>query len=245
MTSFVKSPNLPCGEVNLVAVSAENSNVIKKLHKLKIKTIQVQGCEFLDTPVRAHADMIIHHLGGRELVVLKSERDLIEKLENEYGFCCHASVSDIGRKYPMDISLNACRIGNFIFCKQQVLDEVIKDYLIKHEIEIVNVNQGYTKCSACIVDEKSVVTSDIGIANAMEKKGIDVLLIDPRGILLEGYDTGFIGGCCGKLDKDTILFTGDLSSHKDSLLIRKFITSKGIEILECENQALVDIGGIL
>lgn len=68
----------------------------------------------------------------------------------------------------------------------------------KNDIEIVNINQGYARCSTLILNNRTAVTADISVKNALEKDGAKVLLISSGDIKLEGYDYGFIGGASGK-----------------------------------------------
>ena len=62
---------------------------------------------------------------------------------------------------------------------------------------------------------------------------------------MPGYDTGFIGGCSGKLAPDKMAFAGQLSSHPDGELIRAFILDCGISVTELKKGPLLDVGGIL
>ena len=80
---------------------------------------------------------------------------------------------------------------------------------------------------------------------ALRTKGFAVLLIRPGHIALSGYDTGFIGGCCGKLAPDKLAFAGTLSSHPDGERMREFLHSRGVAPVELREGPLVDVGGIL
>ena len=43
--------------------------------------------------------------------------------------------------------------------------------------EIINVKQGYAKCSICVVSDNAIITADKGIAKAAIQNRIDVLEI--------------------------------------------------------------------
>ena len=107
------------------------------------------------------------------------------------------------------------------------------------------VAQGYANCSVAVVDEHSIITADCGIAKACRAAGLDVLQICPGFIRIPVYDTGFIGGCCGKLGADQLAFTGRLDSHPDGMKIRAFIKECGVQIIELTDEPLFDIGGLL
>ena len=52
-----------------------------------------------------------------------------------------------------------------------------------------------------VVSNKAIITSDKVIAHEAKKVDLDVLLIPPGDIILPGLDYGFIGGCCGLIEK--------------------------------------------
>ena len=62
--------------------------------------------------------------------------------------------------------------------------------------------------------ESAIITDDVSIASAAEKNGLAVLLVSKGDVALPGREYGFIGGCCGLIAPDTMLFNGSLASHK-------------------------------
>ena len=108
--------------------------------------------------------------------------------------------------------------------------------------------QGYTRCCCLPVNDSSFITSDEGIAKALEKTDADVLRISRASIALPGFDYGFIGGCAGHITvngRKTMIFNGDLSAHPDYKKIAAFIEDRDIDILFFEDFPLTDIGSIL
>ena len=77
------------------------------------------------------------------------------------------------------------------------------------------------------------------------KKGIDVLLIPPGDICLPGYDTGFIGGCCGLIDKNILAFTGSLSEYSHGHKIIKFLEDHNVQYDCLLPGKMLDIGGVI
>ena len=146
--------------------------------------------------------------------------------------------------YPLDANLNACIIADKLFCNTMALDETVKKRLNEH-IKIVHVNQGYAKCSVCIVDEASIITSDTGIAKAAENLGMNVLLISPGNIALDGYEYGFIGGASFKSSPRDIVFTGNLEKHPDKNRILDFLNARNINPLFLTDDMIFDVGSIL
>ena len=71
------------------------------------------------------------------------------------------------------------------------------------------------------------------------------MLISKGSVVLKGYNYGFIGGCCGKIDKDKIAFNGKIESHNDCNKIIDILQRNNTEIIELCDSKLTDIGGIL
>ena len=81
--------------------------------------------------------------------------------------------------------------------------------------------------------------------NTKLQNKIDVLQISAGDIELDGYAYGFIGGCCGFIDKSTLAFSGNISLHRDFADIRDFAGNYHIKLHSLTNGKLYDIGGIL
>ncbi len=153
--------------------------------------------------------------------------------------------SDIAPKYPESVSYNCAYIGGKLFCNTKTADESIIDFCNEKGIELIHVNQGYTKCSMLAVGENAFITADDVIAEKGRKAGFDVLKIRSGHILLDGYDYGFIGGTAGMLDEKSILFFGDPKTHADGKEITRFIISKGFNIITLFDGTLTDVGGLV
>ena len=148
-----------------------------------------------------------------------------------------------GKNYPENILLNCLYHNNKLYGKLSATDSSVREYCRENNIETVNVNQGYTRCSILVVNNKAVITADKSIEKAMKNNGVEVLLISAGKIVLEGFDYGFIGGASFS-DNNTIYFFGDITKHLDYYKIKEF-TSKHNSIIEilCKTQPLTDIGG--
>lgn len=148
-----------------------------------------------------------------------------------------------GKNYPENILLNCLYHNNKLYGKLSATDSLVREYCRENNIETVNVNQGYTRCSTLVVNDKAVITADKSIEKGMKNNGVEVLLISAGNIVLEGFDYGFIGGASFS-DNNTIYFFGDITKHPDYNKIKEF-TSKHNSIIEilCKTQPLTDIGG--
>lgn len=237
---FIKNPNLPESKVTLIAVSEEYLAIIDELERLGIGYIPIPKAAFLPPPVCSHADMLIHHLGDNQMICASSISHLL--LNHQFNITISNPVN---AKYPNDILLNSLRIGDLLFGKINAVSQHIIEYCKNQTIQIIHVNQGYTKCSTAVINEKAIVTSDITIADAGKKAGLDVLQIQPGYIELQGYNYGFIGGCCGLIDQKTLAVTGKIKTHPDGNDMRQFAKNHGVDIIELDAGNLKDVGGII
>lgn len=240
---WVHTPNLPEKDATLVAVSFQNNTIIHALHQRNIDTILILPDPRLPSSISSHADMLIHHLGRNHMAVVKGSmlKDRLEKIDFEVI----ETDKNISEKYPHDVALNAARVGDFLICNPSALDEKVYWYCEEKKIKMIPVRQGYAKCSVAIVNEFSIITADLGIAQAAEKVGLDVLKISPGYVNLDGYSYGFLGGTCGKIGKNKLAFAGNIQLHPDYFEIQKFCYDRNVEVISLADIPLTDIGGIL
>lgn len=239
---FFKTPNLPNGAVSLCILSGSSMTVLDDMRTYKIETIIVPPCENLALPIASHADMLCFHKGENKLVI-HHYSDLFERELLKHGVEFSYTKKSPKAKYPLDILCNSAMVSKYLICNSQYTDSAILDCFLPQDI--INVKQGYAKCSTLIVDEKSIITADYGIAKKAADFSIEALLIHEGDIRLNGYPYGFIGGCGVKLDVDVMYFTGKLATHRDADAIRGFLSKRKITILEGSSKELVDIGSII
>ncbi len=233
-------PNLPKCTIKS-AIIGDYPEIIAALEKLNIKPVVLPENKALAPAVRRHADMSVLHLCEKRF--LCADNSFADKL-SVLGAECELPDCALSSEYPNDTRLNCLILGDNIICGKGC-DHAVKRFAQISGKKIITVRQGYVRCSCAVVDERSVITADSGIASALRAVGVDVLLIRPGHISLPGYDYGFIGGCCGKLSANAILFSGSLNTHPDGEAMRCFITSRGVEIIEASDGGLLDFGGFI
>lgn len=233
-------PSLPQGAVK-TALCGDNANAVKLLSGHGIDVITIDSDKRLPKPVCSHADMLCCHL-SEDIIFTYSQS--AGKAVQKLGIEC--IVPDIVPQpiYPYDIALNCAVVGKYLVANLNYACGELLAAAQKLGLELINVKQGYARCSIAIIDANSVITADKNIAAKLREKGIDVLLIRPGHINLPGYDYGFIGGTCGKIAEDKILFFGNPDLHPDGSSIRRFIESKGISVIAADGQ-LFDFGGFI
>lgn len=187
--------------------------------------------------IASHADIQIHYLGNSRFVCAPEAFEHYKKALPG-GFTLIKGNRPLGAKYPNDIAYNAAAVGDAIICSARHTEP----YILSNYARILNVNQGYAKCSTCVVSENAVITADSSIFSAAAEQGIDALKIRAGHIALRGMDYGFIGGASGLIEKHVIAFNGELGTHPDGDKIKQFCNNHDVEIAELKNGILCDIG---
>lgn len=188
---------------------------------------EIKAQPHISTGISAHPDIYMCKLGVSD--------------ESPVFFGDPGKVTD---KYPGDVLYNAASSGRYFIYHKEYTDPALVAEGLSDGAVPVPVRQGYVKCSTAIIDEESFITSDEGIAKALTAAGATVLLIRPGLIALPGYDYGFIGGTCGRVENH-IVFNGNISAHPDFKAIKNFIISRNLYLVYFENLPLTDIGSII
>ena len=170
----------------------------------------------LQKGVASHPDMTITPIGEKFVCCPESYEYYEKFLHNRLIM----GARKLSSHYPNDVAYNVLIYKNKAFAKEESIDEVVLEELKKRKIELINVSQGYAKCS-CAVCENGVITADDGIFEKLIENDIKALKITPGYVTLHGYDYGFIGGASGMID-GKLTFFGDVSQHPDFDKICKF-----------------------
>lgn len=219
------------------SVSGEFS---EELSSLGFAVVRLTSFRVLPKPVSSHPDMLLYPT-EEGFLTFPGYLDEASRILNGYGISCKAVEEVGGNLYPSDVALNALEIGGTVYGHGSAVAKKIK----KRAQRFVSVKQGYARCSSAVIADRAVVTADPSLAKALSSDGIHVLTIRPGHIRLDGYDTGFIGGCGGRLDEKRYAFFGDIHSHPDGDAIVEFAKSHGTEIISLGRGELCDYGGII
>ena len=161
------------------------------------------------------------------------------------GTAVFSRPGEVYGEYPENIGFNAVCLDRYFIHNLRYTNPRVLKIAEEKGLSAVNVRQGYTKCSCVIVDGRSIITADPGIAAALnEVKDVEVLKVSPGHVELSGYDYGFLGGASGLAD-GVLWFTGDLSRHPDFDKIVDFITGRGVNFKWFPEIPLTDVGSII
>lgn len=244
---FIKNPNLPKNKVKIAIIDCLAGEAAQELLRLGVKTIPTLKIPNIDMYVSTHPDMQICHIGGADFYTMNDvgvyyeekiyellNNTLCEKINNIYTY----KITDYA-KYPIDCKLNS------VVTNEWVITHKNNDLYNELERNIIKTNQGYSKCSTCVVSDNAIITADSSIAKFAENFGIDVCTVTNNSIRLQGYSNGFIGGTCGKISEDTMVFFGNVKKHPDADRIISFCKNYGVQCISLGKDTLYDYGSLI
>lgn len=193
----------------------------------------------LDGRLAGHTDLSVFRPDTTHIIVGERLHPHFVKLLTNRGVSVISSGKQ-GPVYPADAGLCVCYTGKYTLFNCKTVDAVAEKYLSG---TLIQVPQGYTKCSVCAVSSDAIITSDDVTAQRASDAGMDVLKIRPGYIALPGYGHGFIGGAAFKTDEQTMAFTGTLDHHPDKPFILAFLAKHGVQAVFLTAEPIFDIGG--
>ena len=229
--------------MNKAILSIQYPQFAARLHELGYEIIPTDTIPCEMTYEQDHADLQCLILDNTAFVLKHCQR-LSEALSGRYQVI--RCGEHFNGSYPDNVCLSAVKLADQLICRVSSLDHKVKEYCRKHRYELINVNQGYAKCSCAQVCENAIITADNSIINALNDKKPEVLPIGKGSIRLNGAEYGFIGGASGYDSKThTLYFCGDISRHPDYDNIKLFCKKNNTQIVSLSNDELTDIGGII
>lgn len=220
-------------------ISKIAENKLKDLNFNVIKTIKNSAVQ---DAINGHPDIIMCKLSNCDICINTTYRGIFDNFED---INIIEGKSVLKYDYPYDIAYNAARVGNYLFCNREHTDLNIIDYCINNDIKILDIKQGYAKCSICVISNNAIITADKNIYSVAKENNIDVLLTTNDKIKLNGYKNGFIGGATGLLKNDLLAVNGNIKLLDDCKLIEEFCKNYGVSIISLTDDEIVDIGSII
>lgn len=201
--------------------------------------ITVRSSGIVYKAISGHPDVFICKTDRGLIAAPNTPNEVIECLKKRNVKIIKGEKS-LRASYPYTAYYNAVVTPNFIIHNTKYTDPVLRDAC--SNLETIHVNQAYCRCTTLALLEDRFITSDKGIEKVLLQKGIEVLYIDPEGILLPGFKHGFFGGACA-VYKNKIYFLGNLNHFPEGNKIRTFLS--GYEIVELGDGQLFDSGGLI
>lgn len=191
--------------------------------------------------VADHPDIFFCKIANQWVIAPNTPEIYIKKLDS-HKIPYTVGELEVGKKYPETAKYNVVCSDNYLLHNFRYTDSIITN--LADNLDLIHVNQGYTRCSLLALKEEHFITSDDGVGRVLSKYKFDVLNVDPEGIILPGKPHGFIGGTAG-IHKDTIFFLGSLNYLKDGTKVRTLLESINYTIVELYDGPLFDGGSIL
>lgn len=214
----------------------------ESLTNLNCKIIKCEPSSALYDAICGHPDILLHFINKNTVIIHKDTSTNFEALLKNLNLTVLRSEKTLEEKYPEDIILNGVNTTDFFMHTLANTDPLLLEKV--HGKILINVKQGYTKCSTVVLNHKAFITSDKSIYTALTAKDYDVLLIEPGHIELPGLNYGFIGGTCGMSDPHTLVFYGSLEYHPHKENILTFLKKHNITPIYLFNGPLIDRGSI-
>jgi len=240
------NPFIPIKKANIAIVDGRIDDEIENnLKSLGLKVIKTIKCEEVHESIAYHPDIVLHPIDYDTLVVAPNVFEYYKDKLKKMGIKLIKGERFLGREYPEDIAYNVGRLSNIAVHNFKYTDEVLKFYLKKQNLSLIDVKQGYSKCSLAIVNERAAITADIPIYKKLRSLGFDILLIEPGYISLEGQKYGFIGGTNGSLSNNESIISGVIDNHPNKNEILNFFKKNKVKLIFLSKKPILDIGTII
>ena len=207
------------------------------------KLIKLPPFPALAAPVASHPDMLLWSF-ERVIVTHEGYSPLAKAAFDELGslgYEIRFSRERVTSIYPEDIRLNCAVVGRHVIANTKYASQTIANVAKRNGLLMLDVKQGYARCSVCLLGQEGALTADKGLKTALEELGIPVMMIQSGNILLDGYSYGFIGGASLVIDKNVIFF-GNVARHPEGERILEFVRSYGYTAEYPEEMTLTDLG---
>ncbi|MGO1469867.1 MAG: DUF6873 family GME fold protein [Tissierella sp.] len=242
----MKNPFIPLKKADTVIVAGNiDEDIYDNLIDRNLRVIKTIAHPKVDNSIKYHPDIVVHPINHNILVTEPTVYEYYKEEFKSTNIKIIKGERKLNSKYPLDIAYNVGRVSDFAIHNFEHTDEVLKFHLKKENLELINVNQGYSKCSIAVIGDREIITADHFIYTRLKDKGIESLLINPGHITLENQDYGFIGGCTGNMSNKEVFLSGSLKNHPGKENIERFIKNAGKKIIYLSNKKIVDIGTII
>ncbi|NLK95404.1 MAG: hypothetical protein GX275_09485 [Clostridiales bacterium] len=218
---------------------------INNIINIGLKPIIIPKSNNVYEAINGHVDiqLSIPNKNKKEVIVHKDipEYFLEELSKNNIKYIL--SKDNLGYKYPNNIILNGLILDNYFIHNIKFTDRVLLQS--QKDKKIINVKQGYTKCSVLPIKDNVIVTSDTSIYKKLIKENFDILLLPPGDIILPTLNYGFIGGVGGMISSNKLALFGELSHYQYGNELAKFLYKHEIETVSLKKGKLFDRGSLL
>lgn len=210
---------------------------IDKLNSFgKVILLKTKGIVY--SAISNHPDIFCCPVGD-ELIVAPNTPDSLKKQFAGSGIKFNDGIKNAEGKYPHTAIYNVVVTDRFLIGNKNVMDKSLLD--LTSVRKLINVKQAYTRCNLLPLPDERFITSDKGIFKKFKNNNLDVLYVNPEGIILKGFKNGFFGGCCG-VESNRVFIAGCLDYFPEGEKVKEFL--KDFDIVELYDGPLLDVGSI-
>jgi radical SAM superfamily enzyme len=228
--------------MNIIFLSETANPAFIEYMKSRGAVVLIPRDDRFDSRISSHADLVLSIADDTLILDENASKSIFCQLD-ALGVPYVVGNSRLASDYPEDIAYNAVVTEKSLIHRLAYTNSLLLQHSKNKGKRLISIRQGYTKCSTVIVSRESIITSDQGIYEAT-KDSMNVLLVQPGQVQLEGFDSGFLGGASGSIE-DEVVFHGDLSKHPDFNRIQAFVEAAHKKLVYFKEFPLTDIGSVL
>jgi len=190
--------------------------------------------------ISGHPDIFMCKVNNK-LIVAPNLPDRYKKIIKEHEIPFIEGEEAVGNKYPETAKYNIVSTDKYLMHNFRYTDSSITDN--EGDLDLVHLNQGYSRCNLLPLKDDHFITSDEGIYRTLQSLKLETLFVNPDDINLPGFKHGFFGGTCGVYE-NKVFIIGSLAQYKDGEKVREFLNQLDYEIIELYNGPLFDGGSL-
>lgn len=237
--------------LNLILDYRTSETELNRLLSFGFNLIPSDKVPTLYEAVDGHPDLQFLRIQDK-IIAYKDLEDKKRTLLQNLGATVILGRSSLTLPYPKNISYNALLAPDIFMHKLEATDPVVLDEIHQlkksKEISLVNVRQGYSRCSCAYVGSNSYITEDIVMAEKLLSLGKQVFYQKHSNVYLQDFDFGFIGGAISlipMLGENIVFISGSLDSYFYGKELKAFLAQRNIRY-ECIGEGkLMDRGTII
>lgn len=227
-------------KTNIYLVDYRINKYIKNyLENNKIRYIKTIKNENLYEEINGHPDIVACNICGYTVMEEQTYNKINIVNENII-----IGKNKLTAKYPYDIAYNVISTNRYLIGKIDFVDENIKKIAKQNNLEFINVNQGYTKCSTISLPNDVFITSDKNIHDTLISKNLKSYYVYMNDIYLSERYNGFLGGCCSFID-DILVFFGSIEKAESSRYLKSILKENNINYININCDKLIDYGSMI
>ena len=222
----------------------EETNILKSFGFEIIKTSPNKA---MYDAIDGHPDIQMTLIGNTLFVNQKIPYEFLVSLENK-NIHYKIGKKSLSLPYPSNIPFNSLVSDDLFIHKLDSTEPLVLEKANKLNLDLINVNQGYTRCSTAFVGKDSYITEDKSIAKKLASLNKNVFIKEPSNIYLRGFDHGFIGGSMSLItlnNENIILITGDIDKYRFGNDLKSFLNNINIPYLSIGKGLVKDRGSVI